>query len=93
MNKKGKEKESSKIENLQRIVKALTNKVIDLNKNSGDSSKKPFKAWKNKINNPKPQEVESINFEEETMDKWCRSHNDYHSKKTCCEFINMHNVV
>ena len=33
-----------------------------------------------------------MNFEEETMDKWCRARNDNHSEKTCYEFINMYNV-
>ena len=46
---------------------------------------------KKNINSHNPQEVEGMNFEEESMDDCCREHNAYHSKKIVCQFINMYN--
>ena len=43
LNNKGKEKESSEIESFQRMVKELTNIVIDFKRNNGESSRKPIK--------------------------------------------------
>ena len=68
------------------------NAIIDLNKSNGESYRKPFKPWKKKTNYHNPQEVEGMNFEEETMDKWCQAHNDNHLEETCRKFINMYNI-
>lgn len=46
LNKEEKEKELSEIENLQRMVKEITNTIIDFKKSTRESSRKPFKAWK-----------------------------------------------
>ena len=93
MNKEWKDKESLEIESLQGMVKELTNIVIDLKENNGESSSKQLKAWKNKINNPKPWEVKGMNFQEKTMDCWCQPYIDYHSDRIFHKFINMYKLI
>lgn len=60
------------------MVKELKNTLIDFKRNSKESSRKPFKSLKKKINNPRLQEAKGMTFEEETMDVWCFAHISKH---------------
>lgn len=51
LNREVKEKQSTEMESLQRIINQLTNEVIELKRNAKESSRKPFKLWKKKNHN------------------------------------------
>ena len=80
------------MEGLQRIVKQLSNEIIDLNKNSGESTLgRGFFRFPDKKHFPqKPHPPpENINIQDYAMDNFHRAHKDNHSEKDCLAFINM----
>ena len=72
---------------MQRVLKQITTKLIDLKKGEG---KKPFKPFMKKRTNfaPPIPPTSGINIEDYAMDNFCRTHHAIHSKRTCPEFIN-----
>lgn len=86
------EQDSFDIEGLQRMVKQLSNEIIDLKKNSGEStSGRGFFRFLDKKHFPPRQHPppENINIQDYAMDNFCRAHKDNHLEKNCPAFINM----
>lgn len=80
------------IEGLQRMVKQLFNEIIDLKKNSGESTlgRGFFRFLDKKHFSPiQPPPPENINIPDYAMDNFCQAHKDIHSEKNCLAFINM----
>ena len=77
------------MESMQRVIKQLTNELIDLKKSKGEG-KKPFKPFMNKRTDFVPQLplTSGINIEDYAMHNFYRPHHVNHSKRTCPEFIN-----
>ena len=73
------------MEIMQRVIKQLTNEIIDLNKKKGEG-KKPFKPlFKKKTNMDTPPLIPptlGINLEDYAMEDFFRTHHANHSKKT-----------
>ena len=84
-----KDKEPTDMESMQRVIKQLTNDIIDLKKNKGEG-KKPFKPFMNKRTDFVPQipPTSGINIGDYAMENYCRTHHANHSERTCPEFIN-----
>ena len=55
LNKECKDKESTEIKSLQRMVKELTNTIIYLKNNTRECLRRPFKPWKEKTHNQRPE--------------------------------------
>ena len=89
MNTEKKDKETTDMESRQRVIKQLTNDIIDLKKNKGEG-KKPFKPFMKKMTDFVPQlpPTLGINIEDYAMDNLCRTHHANHSHRTCPELIN-----
>ena len=89
MDTEKKDKEHTDMENMQRVIKQLTNELIDLKKNKGEG-KKPFKPFMKKMTDFVPQlpPISGINIEDYAMDNFCRTHHANHYERTCPEFIN-----
>ena len=77
------------MESMQRVLKQITNELIDLKKSKGEG-KKPFKSFmKNRTDSAPPiPPTSGINIEDYAMDNLCRTHHANHSERTCPEFIN-----
>ena len=86
-----KDKDLMDMESMKRIIKKLTNEIIDLKKNKGEG-KKPFKMFlKNKTNTDSPSQItptSGINLEDDAMENYCHMHHANHSERTCPKFIN-----
>ena len=80
---KKKENEPTDMERMQRVIKKLTNDIINLKKNKGEG-KKPFKPFRKTRTNPVPQipPTSEINIEDYAMDNYCCTHHANHSKRT-----------
>ena len=89
MDTEKKDKEPTNMASMQRVIKQLTNDIIDLKKNKGEG-KKPFKPFMKKRKNFVPQlpPTLGINIEDYAMDNFCHTHHVNHSERTCPEFIN-----
>ena len=78
------------MEKMQRIIKKLTNEIIDLKKNKGEG-KKPFKPFlKNKTNTDSTHQIpptSGINLDDYAMENYCCTHHANHSERTCPKFI------
>ena len=86
------EQDSFNIEGLQRMVKQLSNEIIDLKKNSGKStSRRAFFRFPNKKHFPPRHHPppENINIQDYAIDNLCQAHKDNHSKKNFPTLINM----
>ena len=86
------EQDAFNIEGLQRMVRQLSNKILDLKKNSREStSGRGFSRFLDKKHFPPRQHrpTENINIQEYAMDNFCQAHKDNHSEKNCLTFINM----
>jgi hypothetical protein len=80
------------MEGLQRVVKQLSNEIIELKKNRGEgTSSRGFFRFLDKRNFPPRQQTppEGIHIQDYEMDKLCQVHKDNHSEKKCPSFINM----
>ena len=77
------------MESMQRVIKKLTNDIIDIKKNKGEG-KKLFKSFMKKRTYSAPQIplISGINVEDYAMDNYCRTHHANHSKRTFPEYIN-----
>ena len=77
------------MERMQRVIKHLTNEIIDLKKNKGEG-KKHFKPFVKKITYSTSQipPTSRINIEYYAMENYCRTHDVNHSERTCPKFIN-----
>ena len=77
------------MEIMQRIIKKITNEIINLKKNKGEG-KKPFKSFIKKRTDFVPQipPTSGINIEDYAMENYCRAHHANHLERTCTEFIN-----
>jgi hypothetical protein len=84
-----KDNEPMDMARMQRVIKQLTNDIIDLKRNKGEGYK-PFNPFMNKRTDFVPQipPTSSINIEDYAMDNFCHTHHANHSKRTCPEFIN-----
>ena len=73
------------MESMHRVIKQITNEIIDLSKNKGEG-KKPFNPFfKNKTNMNTPPSTPStsgINMEDYSMDQFCRNHHANHFERT-----------
>ena len=78
-----KEKDPTDMASMQRVIKQLTNDIINLKKNKGEG-KKPFKPFRKTRTNPVPQipPTSEINIEDYAMDNYCCTHHANHSKRT-----------
>ena len=76
------------MESMQRVIKQITNKIIDLKKNKGEG-KKPFNKFIKKRTNYTPQipPTSGIHIEYYAMDNYYHTHHANHSERTCPEFI------
>lgn len=83
------EKEPTDMASMQRVLKQITNELIDLKKIKGEG-KKPFKPFikRRTESTPPLPPTSGINIEDYAMDNFCRTHHANHSEKTCPEFIN-----
>ena len=74
---------------MQRVIKQLTNELIDLNNTKGEGNK-PFKPFMKKRTDSSPQipPTFGINVEDYAMDNFCCTHHMNHSERTCPKFIN-----
>ena len=74
------------MESMQRVIKQLTNEIIDLNKKTGEG-KKPFKPFfKKKTSMDTPPLIpptSGINLEDCAMENFCHTHHTNHSERTC----------
>lgn len=88
-----KDKDSTNLTNLHKVIQKLSNEVLDLKKAKGEdaSGKKYYKPY-HKPRNQTPPLQEELNFNEYAMDDYCRAHQDNHSKNYCKEFINMYKI-
>ena len=79
-----KEKDPTNMENMHRVIKQLTNEIIDLKKNKGEG-KKPFKPLFNKRTHSSPQIplTLGINLKDYAMEIYCRTHHANLSERTC----------
>ena len=79
---------------MQRVLKQITNELIDLKKRRGEG-KKHFKPFRKKRTDYAPQVPPTlgINIEDYAMDNFCRTHHANHSERTCPEFINSFTVM
>ena len=77
------------MESMQRVLKQLTNDIIDLKKNKGEG-KKPFKPFMKKRIDYAPQIPPTLvlNIKYYAMDNYCRTHHANHSERTCLDLIN-----
>ena len=77
------------MESMQRVIKQLTNDIIDLKKNKG-GGKKPFKPFMKKRTYYAPQipPILGINVEDYAMENYCCTHHANHFERTCPKFIN-----
>jgi hypothetical protein len=89
-----KDKEPTDMASMQRVIKQLTNDIIDLKKNKGKGME-PFKPFMKKSTDFVPQlpPTSGINIEDYAMDNFYRTHHMNHSKRTCPEFINSFTVM
>jgi hypothetical protein len=92
-----KDKETFDMDGIQRMIQKLTNDIVDLKKNSGESSSYR-RPWKTSFRrNPPPPNnpntsPEEIHIEEFSQDHYCRAHETNHYEKNCPTFINMFKV-
>ena len=84
-----KDKEPNDIKSMQRVIKQLTNEIIELKKNKAEG-KKPFKPFLKKKTSSSPQipPTSGINLEDYAIENYCHTHHVNHSKRTCPKFIN-----
>ena len=77
------------MESMQRLIKKLTNDIIDLKNNKGEGTK-PFKPFLKKKTDSTPQipVTSGINLEDYAMENYCHTHHVNHSERTCPEFKN-----
>ena len=83
------DKDTMDMGSMQRVIKHLTNEIIDLKKKKGEG-KKPFKPFLKKKTDSTPQipPTLGINLEYYVMENYCHAQHANHSKRTCLEFIN-----
>ena len=84
-----KDKEPMDMESMWRVIKHLTNDIIDLKKNKGEG-KKPFKPFLKKKIDFAPQilPTSGIKLEYCAMENYCHTHHVNNSERTCPKFIN-----
>ena len=89
MDIKKKDKEPMDMESMKRVIKQLTNDIIDMKKNKGEG-KKPFKPFMKKRAYFVPQlpPTLGINIEDYAMDNFFRTRHVNHFVRTCPKFIN-----
>ena len=89
MDTEKKDKEPMDMASMQRVIKQLTNDIIDLKKNKG-KGKKPFKSFVKKRTYFSPQipPILGINIEDYAMENYCHTHHANHCERTCPKFIN-----
>ena len=77
------------MKSMQKVIKHLTNKIIDLKNNNGEE-KKPFKPFMKKRTDTNPQFplTLGINIEYYSMENYCHTHHANHSERTCLQLIN-----
>ena len=89
MNTEKKDKEPTDMESMQRVLKQITNELIDLKKIKGEG-KKPFKPFMKKrtYSAPPIPPTSSINIEDYAMGNFYRNHHANHFERTFPKFIN-----
>ena len=67
------------MESIQRVIKQLTNDIIDIKKNKGEGNK-PFNPFMKKRTYSAPQipPISRINIEYYAMDSFCHTHHENH---------------
>ena len=88
MDTEKKDKEPTDMARMQRVIKQLTNDIIDLKKNKGEG-KKPFKPFMTKRKDfVQLPPTSGITIEDYAMDNFYHTHHVNHFERTCPEFIN-----
>jgi hypothetical protein len=84
-----KDKEPTDMASMERVIKQLTNELVDLKRNKGEVEK-PLKPFMKKRTDFVPQlpPTSRINNEVYAMDNFCRTHHANHFERTCPKFIN-----
>ena len=82
MDTEKKDKEPSDMESMQRVLKQITNELIDLKKSKGEG-KKPFKPFMNKRTNFVTQlpPTSGMNIEDYAMENYYLTHHANHSER------------
>ena len=70
---------------VERIISQLQDEITKLKKDKGEGKKHVKKKINTSLKVPLTPE---INLEEYALDNFCRTHGQYHSEKTCPEFLN-----
>ena len=83
------DKDPIDMESMQRVIKQLTNELIDLKKRKGEG-KKHFKPFMKKRIDFLPQlpPTSGINIKDYAMENYYHTHHANHSERTCPKFIN-----
>jgi hypothetical protein len=92
------EKEPKDIDSVVKLVKKLSNEVVDLKKNVGEGSSRPrtfHPFFKRNDNPPRPPEAPQIALNLDSFDKdnLCSYHQQNHSEKTCPQWVNSMTLV
>jgi len=92
------EREPKDLENIVKLVKKLSNEVVNIKNNSkeGTSRPRPFHPFfKRNDNPPKPPKVPQIalNMDSFGRDNLCSYHHQNHSKKTCPQWVKSMTLV
>jgi hypothetical protein len=89
-----KDKDPTDMASMQRVIKQLTNDIVDLKKNKGEG-KKPFKPFMKKRTNYTPQipPTSGVNIEDYAMENYYHTHHANHFERTCPEFINSYTAL
>jgi hypothetical protein len=72
---------------LERLISQIKDKIANMKKNKGEGKKLVKKKISTNTSLKVPP-TPKINLEEYTLDNFCRTHDAYHSKKSCPEFLN-----
>jgi len=96
---KGPKKGSGDIEDLQRMVKKLSNEIIDMKKSAGEGKEgqrpyKPFLKRNPPFNaiEPSPSNL-NIDMGNVASDSFCTYHQDKHSKRDCPQWVHTMNLM
>jgi hypothetical protein len=92
------DRESKDIDNVVKMVKKLSNEIMDLKKNVGEGSSKPqnFNIFFNKpINLPQPPKPPymAFNLDRLNNDKFCSYHQQNHPERTSPQCVNSMTLV
>jgi hypothetical protein len=93
------EKDNADMESLQRMVKKLSNEIVDMKRNAGEGTSNPrsYKPFfrKNppfKALDPPPANL-NIDLGEVALDSYCNYHQEHHSERDFPQWVNVMNLL